>query len=107
MRVPSTQQAIERFEENDSFLHACLGLVALVPEFDRLLATLLGPAEPGPADTSLERDRADEPLLDVALGMIALRLQLGVQLDRLASESVPIPPPHANFEPDLAQELLR
>jgi|GEM_PF-4055439 len=81
MRVPCTQQAIERLEENDSFLFACMGLIRNVSRFDCLLAQLIGPARrPVPE----EQNRRE--LLQIALGIIALRLQLGVQLARVADE---------------------
>jgi len=102
MQVPSTQQAIERFDENDSFLYACLGLVALVPQFDTMLAGLVAKVENSPPG-----EHAGDPLLDVALGLIALRLQVGVQLSQLTRESVPIAPLHTDCAPGAARELLR
>jgi hypothetical protein len=102
MQVPPTQQALECLEQNDAFLHACMGLVVAIPHFDRLLATL---AEP--ATGQLPEEPLLGELLDVALGVIALRLQLGVQLERLVamtvtSDTTPVQPAKASVE-----ELLR
>jgi hypothetical protein len=99
--IPPTQRRRDELEQHDAFIHACMGLIRIVPRFDELLSRLSGPAA-GP----LPEPPILDDLLNVALGAIALRLQLAVQLERLSSG-------HANGDTTAPQptpasrELLR
>jgi hypothetical protein len=100
MGAPASQRRGLAFDDRNTVLQMLLGLVALLPRFDALLAALVpeggkeaeagqgagadaGAEEPLSAEPAPEEARGDALLVEAVLGAIALRVRLGGWIESL------------------------